>query len=168
MYLILYIMDLNIHPYDRHWDQRGKVLLLKGPYWKRKRNLQHMAKNTQSCFRQLNASSTQLEIKWVQMFASKSRWNNSIHSSNCRLISLILSFSKVAETIALARLAAFTNANYILPDFQYSFCRRHGCRHQLRSVTEILTNKLNRDQSVALLLLDVRQALDGLLRQINF
>lgn len=75
-------------------------------------------------------------------------------------ISLLSSLSKVTKNFIQTRLEDFTVSNQILLDFQHDF--RGSCWHQLRRLTKVVSDKLNWRQSAAMLLLDVRQAIERL------
>ena len=76
--------------------------------------------------------------------------------------------SKVFEKIVSDRLLAFLESNNFLSKLQFGFRRKTSTTHAITAILNTITEKLNDNNFVLLLLLDIKKCFDSLSRDILF
>ncbi|XP_054283265.1 uncharacterized protein LOC129000328 [Macrosteles quadrilineatus] len=84
------------------------------------------------------------------------------NAQNYRPISLISSFSKIIEKIALARLMAHLNHNKLLTDNQHGFRKNKSTSSAITALIEYALDQIENEQYISAIFLDYSKAFDCL------
>lgn len=97
---------------------------------------------------------------------------NHTDPSNYRPISLLNALGKILEKILQTRINLFADQNHIISPTQFGFRSQHSSIHQVKRVTNFITENKAERRSTGLLLMDIEKAFDtvwhdGLIYKLN-
>ena len=85
---------------------------------------------------------------------------------NYRLISLLITISKILEKIIYSRVYSFLEKNNVLYNSQYGFWSKHSCKQAIPELVGKIIQARDRRLHLAALFLDLSKAFDTLNHEV--